>query len=109
MPKSKVKDGDLRKLAGIYNAEGRTAVYELLRNQYEVKNLYFVMRRMLKKTELSYHAKEDHFDIQNRINPESVFMGMDELCTPGGLVPSARTFGTTLTEIPGKILHFPPL
>jgi len=32
----KAKDGDLRKLAGIHNAEGRTAVYELLRNQYEL-------------------------------------------------------------------------
>jgi len=82
MPRSKVNDRDLRKLAGIYNAEGRTAVYELLRNQYAIKNPYFVMRRMLENTDLSYNAEEDHFDIPDHPNPEDVFMSMDELCVP---------------------------
>jgi len=82
MPRCKVNDEDLRKLAGIYNAEGRAAIYGLLRNQYEVKNPYFVMRRMLESTELSYNAEEDHFDIQEHPEPEDVFMSMEELCVP---------------------------
>jgi len=82
MPRSKVNDEDLRQLASLYNTEGRTAVYELLRTRYDVKNPYFVVRRMLEDTDLSYHAKDDCFHIQERPNPESVFLSMDELCIP---------------------------
>ena len=82
MSKCKVKTGELKELAEIYNTKGRKAVYELLNSKYGVKNPYFVLRRMCDDPDLSYDAEADQFLSSGAQSAEDVFMSMDELCSP---------------------------
>ena len=82
MARYKVKDGNLKELAEIYNSKGRQAVYEILNSQYSVKNPYFVFRRMCEHPDLSYDPERDFFRIDETQSAENVFMSMEELCSP---------------------------
>lgn len=48
----RIKDDELKELACYYNEEGKGNLYELLRDQYEIKNPYFVFQRMKNKADL---------------------------------------------------------
>ena len=48
----RIKDDELKELACYYNEEGKGNLYELLRDQYEIKNPYFVFQRMKNKEDL---------------------------------------------------------
>lgn len=78
----KVRVEDLKKLAELYNSEGKGAVYALLRSQYGVKNPYYVLKRMCEHPELSYDEANDDFKINKVNNEDKIFMSMDELCSP---------------------------
>lgn len=82
MARYKVKDKYLKELAEMYNSDGKQAVYELLRTRFNIKNPYFVLRRMCKKPELSYNSEKDCFDTAGIKNTENLFMSMEELCPP---------------------------
>lgn len=82
MARYKVKDENLKELAEIYNAQGRPAVYDRLNSSYDVKNPYFVFRRMCKHANLSYDSENDRFIIDKKQSTENIFMSMDELCSP---------------------------
>lgn len=82
MSRCKVKDENLKELAGIYNSKGKKELYELLNSQYNVKNPYFVFRRMCDNPDLSYDSDKDYFGINESTDTESVFMSMEELCSP---------------------------
>lgn len=79
----RIKDDELKALACYYNEEGKGSLYELLRDQYEIKNPYFVFRRMKNKTDLGYNPEQDRFQMESGFeNPDGIFMSMDELCSP---------------------------
>lgn len=82
MARYKVKDEYLKELAEMYNSDGKQAVYELLRTRFNIKNPYFVLRRMCENPELSYNSEKDCFDTAEIKNTENVFMSMEELCSP---------------------------
>lgn len=81
MARCKVKDEKLKELAELYNSHGRQAVYERLNIQYEVRNPYFVFRRMCKQPDLSYDSERDYFAMDEKQSTQSVFMSMEELCS----------------------------
>lgn len=60
----RIKDDELKELACYYNEEGKGSLYELLRNQYEIKNPYFVFQRMKNKEDLGYNPEQDHFQME---------------------------------------------
>lgn len=82
MARYKVSEEHLKELAEIYNSRDRQAVYEILNSQYNVKNPYFVFRRMCKHPDLSYDSERDCFRINETQRAENVFMSMEELCSP---------------------------
>lgn len=77
-----VHDGELKKLAEIYNEKGKKEMYALLSKQYGIKNPTCVFKRMRNKPELAYDERLDKFFVEMRdtVNPEDVFISMDELC-----------------------------
>lgn len=78
----KVKDAELFEIVQIYNSEGRTAAYDLLRSQYGVKNPYFVIKRIAKSPRFQYDEAEDRYLVHNGSDADGVFMSMAELCSP---------------------------
>ena len=79
----RIKDDELKKLARLYNDEGKEHLYSLLRDQHEIKNPYFVLQRMKNKAELEYDPKQDRFRIESGTEEaDGIFMSMEELCSP---------------------------
>jgi len=90
---ARIHDEDLKRLAQAYNAEGKTHLYEILRNEYGIKNPYFVFTRMKAKEELGYIPEQDRFSVQPDLSgTDSVFMSIEELCTP--MVPQSARLQT---------------
>lgn len=79
---SKVKKENLKELAELYNANGKEAVYALLKTKYNIKYPYSVFKRMCEHPELSYDQEKDCFKFSTTQNTENVFMSMEELCSP---------------------------
>lgn len=80
---ARIHDQELQKLAQIYNTEGRKGLYGLLREEYGIKNPYFVFSRMKEKEELGYIPEQDRFGIQPApAEADGVFMSFEELCAP---------------------------
>ena len=79
----RIKDDELKKLAYNYNEKGKGSLYELLRDQYGIKNPYVVFRRMKNKAILGYNPEQNHFHVKSGFDdPDELFMSMDELCSP---------------------------
>lgn len=89
MARCKITDEELKELAELYNSEGKRAVYEVLKTRFRIKNPYEVVNRMRCKAQLCYDEEKDYFDIGNSVQPESIFMSMEELCSP--IVPQHIT------------------
>jgi|LGOV01.1.fsa_nt_gb hypothetical protein len=79
---SKVNNEELIKIVQIYNDEGRSAAYDLLRSQYGVKNPYFVMKRIDKNPKFEYNQDNDCYQIRSETKVDDVFMSMEDLCSP---------------------------
>lgn len=80
---ARIYDKELKKLAQIYNAEGKKHLYGVLRNEYGIKNPYFVFTRMKEKEELGYIPEQDCFSTQSApMEADDVFMSIEELCAP---------------------------
>ncbi len=84
MPRGKVNDEALVKLADIYNCEGRMAVKKTLEDEYGVKNPYPIIRRMKENPALGYDKVAGRFIPKEEVisEPDGVFMSIEELCTP---------------------------
>lgn len=83
MPRGKVNDEALMKLANVYNCEGRAAAKKMLETQYGVKNPYPVIRRMKETPALGYDQETGRFNPAEipMPEPDGIFMSMEELCT----------------------------
>lgn len=80
MSRTVVKDNMFPELVETYNTEGRTAMYDLLRSKYGMKQPYFVLQRLMKSKRYEYDPNEDRFmTIDNDIS-DGIFMNLDELC-----------------------------
>lgn len=63
-----------------YNAGGKTAAYDFLRSQYNIKHPYFVMRRVRECGKYTYDPDTDQFSGTDADSGGNVFMNLDELC-----------------------------
>ena len=61
MSRTVVKDNMFPELVETYNTEGRTAMYDLLRSKYGMKQPYFVLQRLMKSKRYEYDPNEDRF------------------------------------------------
>lgn len=64
----------------VYNAEGKTAAHDLIRNQFGIKNPTCVMKRLKQSAEFSYNPETDLFGIQSKKEEEGLFLNLDDLC-----------------------------
>lgn len=75
---AKLTENDLIELAQIYNTSGRPAMVKILKEKYQVKNTYNVLKRMEKRGLTNPEIKSD----EKSVDVDNVFMSMDELCSP---------------------------
>lgn len=93
-----VKEEDFPEIVSRYNSEGKSAAYSYLRSRYNIKNPFFVMRRIRKSGKFDYDTETDRFLEPAGEVEEAVFMDLDELCgtavskanEPTGCVADAR-------------------
>lgn len=76
----KVTPDNYPEIIEVYNSEGKTAAYDLIRSHFGIKNPTCVMKRMKQASELFYNAQSDRFETHKIKEEESVFLNLDELC-----------------------------
>ena len=78
----KVSNEALIGVVEVYNNEGRTAAYNLLRRQYGVKNPYFIKKRIAKDPRFEYDPERDCYLVKDLTETDHLFMSIEELCSP---------------------------
>ena len=84
----KVTPDNYPEIIEIYNSEGKTAAYDLIRSQFGIKNPTCVMKRMKQIRELFYNPESDRFETHSFQEEEGVFLDLNELCNKPKEVPS---------------------
>ena len=82
MSKVKVSNEALIGVVQVYNDEGRSAAYDLLRSQYGVKNPYFIRKRIDKDPRFEYDPDRDCYLVNGLNEANHLFMSIEELCSP---------------------------
>ena len=81
MGKTVIKESMFPEIINIYNTEGKTAAYDMIRSKYGLKHPYSVMERIRKSGIYTYEPGTDHYsNPSDNTELDSVFMGLDELC-----------------------------
>ena len=79
----KISDKNLTELAAIYNSGGKEALYQKLRDSFEIKHPWATLARMKGIDYLGYDEASDSFSAgQSILAEDNLFMSMDELCLP---------------------------
>ena len=60
----------------VYNTEGKTAAYDLMRSCYEIKNPTCVMKRMKADKSLGYNYDTDRFESDSR-KEDDIFLNLE--------------------------------
>ena len=98
---ARIHDEELQKLAQVYNTEGKKGLYGMLREEYGIKNPYFVFTRMKEKEELGYIPEQNRFGVQPAPGEaEGGFMSFEELCAPAVLQHRKTPAGQTADSKP---------
>ena len=65
----------------LYNSQGRTAAYDLIRSKYGVKNPYSTMTKIKRSGIYTYNPDTDQFvGGMGKSSRDAIFMELDELC-----------------------------
>ena len=80
MGKAVIKENMFSEIVDIYNTEGKTAAYDLIRSKYGVKHPYLTITRIKKSGKYTYDPDADRFVGGMANAPDAVFMNLDELC-----------------------------
>lgn len=97
MGRTVIKDNMFPELVELYNREGRTAMYDLLRSKYGMKQPYFVLRRLKDSDKYDYDQEADRFTQINGSISDDVFMDLDELCSGSIIEKSVKSELTDLS------------
>lgn len=78
----KMNKTDRISLAGLYNAEGKQKLYQVLREQFEIANPSCTFSSMKKAPYLQYDAEKDRFMVNETEQRESdIFLDIETLCS----------------------------
>ena len=80
MGKTIISEDIFPALVDVYNREGKTSAYDMIRNRYGVKNPFFVINRIKKCGKYTYDPENDRFSAAESDAANRVFMDLDELC-----------------------------
>lgn len=61
MGKTIISEDIFPALVDVYNREGKTSAYDMIRNRYGVKNPFFVINRIKKCGKYTYDPENDRF------------------------------------------------
>ena len=100
MGRTVIKNEMFPELVELYNAEGRTAMYDLLRSKYGMKQPYFVFQRIKDSDEYEYDSESDHFTVAAGSLSDKVFMDLDELC--GGQIIKNTVVNEASCDLPAR-------
>ena len=81
MGKAIVSEALFPEIINIYNHDGKTAAYDVLRSRYGIKQPYFVMRRIRQCGQYHYDPKLDQFTSAAASISDDVFINLDDLCS----------------------------
>ena len=80
----KINKKDRIQLANIYNTEGKSRMYDILREKYLISNPSQVFACMKKAPYLLYDAEQDRFGVKDlETNESNIFLDIDALCSNG--------------------------
>ena len=91
MGKTIISEDIFPALVDVYNREGKTSAYDMIRHRYGVKNPFFVINRIKKCGKYTDDPENDRFSAAESDAANRVFMDLDELC------------GTIVSETAGTI------
>jgi hypothetical protein len=81
MGRTVIKESMFSEIIDLYNSQGRTAAYDLIRSKYGVKNPYSTLTRIKRSGIYTYDPDTDQFvGGVGKSSPDAVFMDLDELC-----------------------------
>lgn len=80
MGKTIVTEKQFPEIIELYNNEGKSAAYDLIRNRYGISHPNTVINRIKKCGKYAYSPDRDCFSGSTESVEDAVFMGMDELC-----------------------------
>ena len=81
MGRTVIKESMFSEIIDLYNSQGRTAAYDLIRSKYGVKNPYSTLTRIKRSGIYTYDPDTDQFvGGMGKSSPDAVFMDLDELC-----------------------------
>lgn len=107
MGKTIISEDIFSELVEVYNREGKTSAYDMIRNRYGVKNPFFVINRIKKYGKYTYDPENDRFSDVESDAADHVFMDLDELC--GTVVPKATEktgiIGDSRPEAMERLVH----
>jgi len=75
----KVTSDKYPEIIEVYNTEGKTAAYDLIRSRYGIKNPTCVMKRIKSNASLGYNNETDRF-VASIQNETEIFMNLNDLC-----------------------------
>ena len=94
MGKTVIKESMFSEIIDLYNTEGKTAAYDLIRSRYGLKHPYNTITRIKQSNRYLYDEDADRFiSTDASASAESVFMGLDELCGTSVSVSSPKPAG----------------
>lgn len=76
----KVTTDNYPEIIEVYNTEGKTAAYDLIRSKFGIKNPTCVVKRLKQSSELSYNPEADRFEMYSSKEEEGIFLNLEELC-----------------------------
>ena len=82
MGKSIIQVSMYPEIVDVYNTEGKSAAFDLLRTQYGLKRPGAVISRIKEPGMYVYDANEDRFMPPQKSPEDDVFMSLDQLCQP---------------------------
>lgn len=75
-----IEKTDFPGIVEIYNRDGRRATYEYIRQKFGLKKPYFVIQRLIEKSDYIYDKGKDKFELKDTGKGDELFMSLDELC-----------------------------
>lgn len=111
----KINKKERIQLANIYNTEGKSRMYDILREKYLISNPSQVFACMKKAPYLLYDAEQDRFGVKDlETNESNIFLDIDALCSNGQNKntrqlkqknnPSAKSMDAIIQELIGERL-----
>ena len=80
MGKTIISENMFPEIVEMYNSQGKSVVFDMIRSKYGIKRPYFVLRRIKASDRYTYDEDNDRFICTQDSTADDVFMNLDELC-----------------------------